>query len=280
MSQHDLILENGSGAAFRADANGALAALGSNMKGPNAPPAPIAGMFWVDDDSPSASIWTLKLYDGAEWIEVGRLDVSNNVFSVAGDQAALSGAQAFQSNGTFVVPANVYRVRVRLWGSGGGGGGAGASGAAGGGASGAHAFGIFGVTPGQSIPITIGTPGTGGAPGANNGTGGGSVSFGALASAAGGGGGLGVASGFGGPGSSGSASGGALNLNGRPGGSGIQFGTSFVGGSGGPPVMAGGSSLLSTTAGATGFSPGGGGGGGANNNPGGAGAPGLILVEW
>ena len=83
MPQHDLILENGSGAAFRADANNALAALGSTMKGPNAPPVPIAGMLWVDDDSPSASIWTLKLYDGAEWIEVGRLDVSNNVFTVA-----------------------------------------------------------------------------------------------------------------------------------------------------------------------------------------------------
>jgi hypothetical protein len=83
MPQHDLILDNGSGAAFRADANNALAALGSTMKGPNAPPVPIAGMLWVDDDSPSASIWTLKLYDGAEWIEVGRLDVSNNVFSVA-----------------------------------------------------------------------------------------------------------------------------------------------------------------------------------------------------
>jgi hypothetical protein len=199
---------------------------------------------------------------------------------LADGQAALSGAQSFQSNGTFVVPANVFRVRARLWGSGGGGGGAGASGAAGGGASGAHAFGIFAVTPGQSIPITVGGAGVGGDAGANNGTGGGSVSFGALASADGGGGGLGAASGFGGPGSSGSASGGALNLNGQPGGSGIQFGTSFVGGLGGAPIMAGASSLLSTSVGTTGFFPGGGGGGGANNNPGGAGAPGLILVEW
>jgi len=80
MPQHDLILDNGSGAAFRADANNALAALGSAMKGPNAPPAPLAGMVWVDDDTPSASIWTVKQYDGADWIEVGRLDITNNVY--------------------------------------------------------------------------------------------------------------------------------------------------------------------------------------------------------
>ena len=83
MPQHDLILDNGSGAAFRADANNALAALGSTMKGPNAPPAPIAGMMWLDDDTPSASLWTLKQYDGADWIEIGRLNVTTNVFTVA-----------------------------------------------------------------------------------------------------------------------------------------------------------------------------------------------------
>lgn len=83
MPQHDLILDNGSGAAFRGDANNALAALGSSMKGPNAPPAPLAGMMWLDDDTPSASIWTLKMYDGADWIEIGRLNITTNIFTVA-----------------------------------------------------------------------------------------------------------------------------------------------------------------------------------------------------
>jgi hypothetical protein len=80
MSQHDLILDNGSGAAFRADANNALAALGSSMKGPSAPPAPLAGMVWVDDDTPSATVWTVKQYDGADWIELGRLDITANIY--------------------------------------------------------------------------------------------------------------------------------------------------------------------------------------------------------
>lgn len=80
MPQHDLDIANASGAAVRADLNNALAALGSSMKGPNAPPAPIAGMVWVDDDTPSATIWTMKQYDGAEWIELGRLDITANIY--------------------------------------------------------------------------------------------------------------------------------------------------------------------------------------------------------
>jgi hypothetical protein len=80
MPQHDLILDNASGAAFRADVNNALAALGSYMKGPNAPPAPLAGMIWVDDDTPSATIWTVKRYDGADWIEEGRIDIMANIY--------------------------------------------------------------------------------------------------------------------------------------------------------------------------------------------------------
>jgi hypothetical protein len=80
MPQHDLIVDNASGAAVRADINGALAALGSAMKGPNAPPVPIAGMVWVDDDTPSATIWTVKRYDGAEWIEEGRIDITANIY--------------------------------------------------------------------------------------------------------------------------------------------------------------------------------------------------------
>ena len=89
MPQHDIILDNASGAAFRADANAALAALGSTMKGPNAPPAPIAGMMWLDDDTPSASVWTWKVYDGAEWLSVGFIDISANTFTPASAPSVL-----------------------------------------------------------------------------------------------------------------------------------------------------------------------------------------------
>lgn len=94
MPQHDLVLDNGSGAAFRTDANNALAALGSTMKGPNAPPAPIAGMMWLDDDTPSASVWTLKLYDGADWISIATFDISTNTWAPAIARLALGAGTA------------------------------------------------------------------------------------------------------------------------------------------------------------------------------------------
>jgi hypothetical protein len=37
-------------------------------------------MVWVDDDTPSATVWTVKQYDGADWIELGRLDITANIY--------------------------------------------------------------------------------------------------------------------------------------------------------------------------------------------------------
>lgn len=103
MPQHDMIIANGSGAAVRADINDALAALGSTMKGPNAPPAPIAGMMWLDDDTPSASVWTLKIYDGADWISIATFDISANTWapsiSLLRLAAGTAGAPAYSFSG-------------------------------------------------------------------------------------------------------------------------------------------------------------------------------------
>jgi hypothetical protein len=132
MAQHDLDIANASGAAVRNDLNNALAALGSSMKGPNAPPAPLAGMIWVDDDTPSATVWTVKQYDGAEWIELGRLDITNNIYipsegviawaDVASAATVDLGAQASRSlriTGTttitsFGTAASGVRKRLRI----------------------------------------------------------------------------------------------------------------------------------------------------------------------
>lgn len=81
MAQHDLIIDNASGAAVRSDLNSALAAMGSTQRGPSAPPAPLTGMLWIDDNTPSATVWTLNLYDGADWVGLGTLDTSANRFS-------------------------------------------------------------------------------------------------------------------------------------------------------------------------------------------------------
>jgi hypothetical protein len=94
MPQHDLDIAGGSGAAVRADINGALAALGSTMKGPNAPPAPVAGMMWVEDDNPSSTRWTVRMYDGADWIVMGILDANANRFEPANALATSGGTLA------------------------------------------------------------------------------------------------------------------------------------------------------------------------------------------
>lgn len=193
----------------------------------------------------------------------------------------VGGAALFSAPGTtnFVVPAGVFLVRVRVTGGGGGGGGANASSAGGGGAGGSTAFGVFRVQPGQTIPVTVGAGGSGGTV-AGNGAAGGTSSFGALMSAPGGNPGQGVASGFGVAGVGVTPAGGYANWPGVPGGGGIQFGTTFVGGAGGAGAFSASPSLLSTTVGSTGGAPGGGGGGGANGNAGGSGAAGMVEVNW
>lgn len=113
MAQHDLVIDNAAGSAVRSDINGALAALGSTMKGTGAPPSPLSGQQWVEDDSPSATVWTWRIYDGADWISVGQVDSTNNRFVpnglfAAGTAAAPGFAVAGDSDtGVYAPAANI-----------------------------------------------------------------------------------------------------------------------------------------------------------------------------
>lgn len=119
MPQHDLDIANGSGAAVRGDINGALVALGTTMKGPNVPPAPQAGMMWLEDDNPSSTVWTLRQFDGADWITLGVLDTVGNQFSPSGasvglvnliDNAGMLINQRGYVSGTAVGAPNTYTL--------------------------------------------------------------------------------------------------------------------------------------------------------------------------
>jgi len=189
---------------------------------------------------------------------------------------------------SWTVPFGVYSVEVSLWGAGGGGGGcSSSSGCAVGGGAGAHAHGIYSVTPGQIIPITVGAAGNSGLSTGTNGTAGGTTSFGGFASAPGGNAGANSAGGV----ANGAAQGGVApaagsgtfrSVNGQPGSPGLTGGNStFYGGQGGASPFGGGigrTSNVGTTS-DTGNFPGGGGNGGGVANGGGGGL-GYLEIRY
>ncbi len=211
------------------------------------------------------------------------------------------GLQAFTSSGSFTVPIGVTTIYIDACAAGGGGGGsAGNSGTAnnaGGGSGGGAGQSIlkqaFSVTPGQVIPITIGSAGigsNGGALGSNNGldgTNGGNTIIGMLATLLGGGGGGGGGGGF-------ISSGGALSTGYPAGGEGYDGLAFGGGGNGGSSPFGGGGGVIrgiSAIGGSAGLNGAGYGSGGSgagitysatpsSGAKGGNGTPGYVLIEW
>jgi len=74
MAQHDYIIENQSGAAFRADLNNGLAAIVSQNSGTNQPSTTYAYQWWAD-----TTTGLLKLRNAANnaWITIGTLADTN-----------------------------------------------------------------------------------------------------------------------------------------------------------------------------------------------------------
>ncbi len=81
MSQHDMVIANQTFPSFRADVNDALQALASTSKGNTRPPTVYAGQLWIDDNTPSSSLWTLYLYDGTHDVPVGLVDTTAGLFT-------------------------------------------------------------------------------------------------------------------------------------------------------------------------------------------------------
>lgn len=197
--------------------------------------------------------------------------------------SSLSTMQVFSSSGTFTVPAGVKIIKVTVVGAGGGGGGVTgnyASPGGGGGGGGAAIKTISGVTPGDTVTVTVGVGGIAGT--AGDGTDGGSSSFGSYCSATGGGAGLGTTIYANNGGVGGIGTNGDLNIGGGGGGAGISY-VRNIAGAGGNSIFGGGGAgvatpgILYTTAN-PGQAYGGGGGGGVG--AGGAGANGVVIVEY
>ena len=56
-----------------------ITAARTHDKGAAAPPTLGAGLTWLEDDNPSATVWTWQMYDGADWIKMFQIDTTNNL---------------------------------------------------------------------------------------------------------------------------------------------------------------------------------------------------------
>lgn len=196
--------------------------------------------------------------------------------------------------GTYNPPAGTKALVVHIIGGGGGGGGVdatgtGDAGAGGGGGSGGYVRRFY-SSPAAGYSYAVGAGGAGGGPNAT-GASGENTTFGTL-TAGGGAGGTGIVSttnSSAAPGSGGTASGGTVNVPGSPGKWGIEVAgyISSIGYGGNAPGPFGGDGGVPSSLnanGGTGFDYGAGGSGGCverttTDRNGGAGAPGIIVIE-
>lgn len=74
MSQHDMVLDNQSGASFRADLNGALAAIASNQSGSSEPNPAYPYQFWADTN---AGVLKMRNAANTAWVVLGLLGAPN-----------------------------------------------------------------------------------------------------------------------------------------------------------------------------------------------------------
>ena len=197
--------------------------------------------------------------------------------TIVGAGSGFSDMSVYTSSGSFTVPANVYRLKVEVWGAGAGGGrsslGSGGSGGGGGG----YCLGFINTTPGTVHTITIGTGGAGAT--VTYGTSGGNSSFDDIINATGGN-----------PGSNGGTyghggdctAGGKLSFEGGAGNTAsLSYDSMTEGGNGGDSPRGGaGGEASRGSLGRNGEVPGGAGGGGGGSSNGGAGANGMIVVWY
>jgi len=201
-----------------------------------------------------------------------------------------SNMQVFTGPGTFTTPATTTKIKVTVVGGGGGGGGgdngSSATGRGGSGAGGGAAFKIFTVTASTPYAVTVGAGGTAGTGGTGSGTSGGtggSSSFGPVGgttvTATGGSGGAWFP-GFATVSTGGLGSSGDLNIRGGYAGTSNSGSASIAGGG---SILGGGASSNANTpsgVGTAGGQYGGGASGGSGTANGGAGAAGVVIVEF
>ncbi len=205
---------------------------------------------------------------------------ANSSTYLRGDQtwATVSGfsgprANVYTGNSTFTIPSGITAVKVTVVGGGGGGSGSGVSGSANGNGGGTAIKWLTGLTPGNTLSVTVGAGGGGGG-GSSHGSAGGAstVASGTQSiTTITGGGGSASSSNLGG-----TASGGDLNIPGGSGTSGTNTGVS------GGSLYGNGVRATTSSNTATGYGAGGGKGNDSdcNQRGGSSGTAGVVVFEY
>lgn len=236
---------------------------------------------------------TAGTYGSASAIPALTIDAKGRVTSATTNSfssAYVGGqGQTFTGNGTFTIPTGVTAVKVTVV-AGGASGGPGSQlvctgvGAGGGGGAGGAAIQFFtGLTPGNTLAVTVG--GAAQASSVASGT----QTITTVSATAGSAGGS-ASNGLGIGGLGGIGSGGAMNIRGAPGSNGItslnSVASQAAGGNGGSSIFGGGANgRAGSGVGVAASAYGGGGGGGvftsgSGGNAGGAGSAGVVVFEW
>jgi hypothetical protein len=104
MAQHDYIIANQSGAAFRSDLNNGLAAIVSQNSGAAQPSTTYAYQWWADT---TAGLLKIRNAANNAWITIGTLaDANLGLLSLAG--GTLTGALLADDSGTAALPAIAF----------------------------------------------------------------------------------------------------------------------------------------------------------------------------
>ena len=249
--------------------------------------APTGSQVTPSTDAGYVPLYTITLVNGQTAITTAQIILAVGapfvIYNLTNVPARAIAKYATAGTFSWTCPIGVYKARVTVTGGGAGGAGSNASVGGGNGGAGGTAIDVVSVTPGTVYTIIVGAAGAAAAAGANSGGVGGSSSALGLSATGGSGG---VNNGSTGPGGAGGlGSGGTLNLAGGWGsdGSGSSSAVGF-GGVGGASIWGGGGRGVASpgSPGITATVPGAGGGGayGPYTNAGGAGAPGIVVLEY
>jgi hypothetical protein len=80
----DFLLSNQNGGGFRTELNLILAEILRTGRGNSRPTTVADGRLWVDDNTPSSTVWTLYMVDGADDIVIGTINTTAHTFAPAG----------------------------------------------------------------------------------------------------------------------------------------------------------------------------------------------------